>query len=73
MAATCSQALMRWSLERTEEILFAPSSSSWNTRWLEVLNDADREGNSEDLGRYEHGLENVWNYLKILKQHLKAC
>ena len=39
-----AQALMRWSLERTEEILFSPSSSSWNSRWLEILNDADREG-----------------------------
>lgn len=38
------EALMRWSLERTEEILHSPSSSGWNTRWLEVLNEADRDG-----------------------------
>ena len=35
---------MRWSLERTEEILHSPSSSGWNNRWLEVLHEADRDG-----------------------------
>lgn len=43
-----AQALMKWSLERTEEILYSPGSASWNSRWLEVLNDADREGNSTE-------------------------
>ena len=46
---------MRWSLERTEEILFSPSSSSWSSRWLDVLNDADRDGDWADGGRMAEG------------------
>ena len=58
-----SQALMRWSLERTEEILFSPSSSSWNTRWLEVLNDADREGDwAAEGSEFEVFFKTIFSY-----------
>merc|ERR1712190_26938 len=36
--------LAKWSLERAKEVLAEPSHHSWNSRWLEVLKEANRKG-----------------------------
>ena len=59
---TRCQALMMWSLQCTERILQSPDASSWNSRWLEVLEEADRNGSLQTIsqtivstGRVQHG------------------
>lgn len=67
------QALMRWSLERTEEILFSPSSSSWNSRWLEILNDADREGFHPEIPEFGFGDPTSYRLTKEVIDATKMC
>merc|ERR1712194_550960 len=38
------QEIATWALDRTLDILRHPGHTSWNTRWLNVLRQADRDG-----------------------------
>ena len=67
------QALMRWSLERTEEILHSPSSSGWNTRWLEVLNEADRDGFHPEIPEFGFGDPTSYRLTKEVIEATKMC
>jgi len=49
------QALASWVLENTEEILRTPGSSSWNSRWLEVLKSANEKGFHPNIPKYGFG------------------
>jgi len=48
------QQLALWSMDRTEEILRRPGASSWNSRWLEIL-DANEKGFHVDVPKYGFG------------------
>jgi len=49
------QDLASWSLDRTEMILRSPGKSSWNSRWLEVLKEANAAGFHPAMPRYGFG------------------
>jgi len=49
------QDLACWSLDRTEMILRSPGMSSWNSRWLEVLKEANASGFHPAVPRYGFG------------------
>ena len=47
--------LMLWSLEQARGILSKPGQQSWNSRWLEVLQKANREGFHPTIPQYGFG------------------
>ena len=47
--------LMLWSLEQARGILSKPDQQSWNSRWLEVLQKANREGFHPSIPQYGFG------------------
>jgi len=49
------QQLALWSLDRTHEILRSPGKASWNSRWLEVLQDANAQGFHPTVPKYGFG------------------
>lgn len=47
--------LARWALDRTRQILKTPSERSWNSRWLQVLQEANESGFHPEIPRYGFG------------------
>lgn len=55
--------IAKWSLEQTQEILDTPGSDSWNSRWLEVLKQAEHEGFYPNIPKYGFGDETSYRLI----------
>lgn len=58
------QDLACWSLDRTETILRSPGESSWNSRWLEVLQQANASGFHPVLPKFGFGDSTSYELIK---------
>ncbi|CAK9043335.1 unnamed protein product [Durusdinium trenchii] len=67
------QALMMWSLQCTERILQSPDASSWNSRWLEVLEEADRNGFHPEIPEFGFGDPTSYRLTKEVIEATKMC
>jgi hypothetical protein len=61
--------LQKWALDHTEEILQAPGSKSWTSRWLQVLADLAATGEHHDLPPFGYGDETT---LKLIETAVAA-
>ncbi|CAJ1342150.1 unnamed protein product [Effrenium voratum] len=66
-------ALMRWSLDCTERILRHPGHQGWNSRWLEVLEKADKEGFHPEIPEFGFGDPTSYRLTKAVIKATKMC
>jgi len=60
------QHLACWALDNTEKILGSPSKSSWNSRWLEVLKEANEKGFHPTLPKYGFGDKTSYHLIEAV-------
>jgi len=58
--------LAQWSLDQTKKIFETPGPASWNTRWLAVLREANKQGFCPPMPKYGFGDDTSYGLIKAV-------